>query len=185
MPGPFAAGKLHNLELAARTLNDLVVSPGRVLSLGHVLGDPTLRRGYREGRMVTASGVVSEAGGGLCQLSGMVYLLSLKVGLRVLERHAHSVDLYDDHTRFCPLGADATLVYGYRDLRVENTLPVPIAFRFRAVDAALVGSLCAPRPLAVLDVRFRRTDLADGTRDVETWVEGRLVARSWVRVRSG
>jgi vancomycin resistance protein VanW len=38
------------------------------------------------------------------------------------------LDLYTDETRFTPLGLDATVVYGHKDLRVKNKHPFPIYF---------------------------------------------------------
>jgi vancomycin resistance protein VanW len=41
------------------------------------------------------------------------------------------MDIYTDDTRFAPLGTDATVVYGYKDLRIKNNLPFPIRFSIR------------------------------------------------------
>jgi len=58
-------------------------------------------------------------GGGLCQLSGIIYHAVLEAGLEILERHPHSLDIYTATTRYTPLGSDAAVVYGHKDLRFK------------------------------------------------------------------
>ncbi len=67
-------------------------------------------------------------GGGICQVAGILYHLALMAGLDILERHSHSLDIYTEVERFTPLGADATVVYGYKDLRIRNNTGHPICF---------------------------------------------------------
>lgn len=174
-PGPSADAKRHNLRLAAARLEDRVVMPGAVLSLGHLIGPPTRRRGFRAGRMLSGDRIIEEEGGGLCQLSGVLYLLGLRAGLSVIERHPHSLDIYTEETRFCPLGADATLVWAYKDLRLANPLSQPLSVQIRVEEAAIHASLGAPAPLVERDVRFERQDQPDGTRRVTTWVDARIL----------
>lgn len=44
----------------------------------------------------------------------------------IVERHSHSIDIYQEHERFTPLGSDATVVYGYKDLQFQNNLNIPL-----------------------------------------------------------
>jgi hypothetical protein len=53
-----------------------------------------------------------------------VYHIGIIAGLDIIERYNHSVDIYTDDTRFAPLGTDATVVYGYKDLRIRNNTNV-------------------------------------------------------------
>ncbi|MCL2160954.1 MAG: VanW family protein [Betaproteobacteria bacterium] len=175
LPGVSVAAKLHNLRLAAASLNDREIPPGGILSLMRMLGEPSAKRGYRTSRMLVGGDLVQGEGGGLCQLSGLLYLLALHAGLGIVERHAHSCDIYTEDTRFCPLGSDATLVYGYKDLRLRNTLPFSVAFRVETADDALSASLCAPQPVAQRRVEFLRRDESPDTRTVCTRVDGHEV----------
>lgn len=162
--GALRDNKVHNLGIAAARLEALVIQPGEVFSFWHAVGRPSAQAGYREGRTITGAAVGTSVGGGLCQLSGMAYLLALRAGLRILERHPHSRDLYTDSTRFAPLGADATVVYAYKDLRFQNTGTVPLRLRF-SVDATSVRmDLCAPAPLADCELEFLAEPLLGATR---------------------
>jgi vancomycin resistance protein VanW len=161
--------KKHNLALALRELQDVHVGPGEIFSFWHLVGEPTKRRGFVPGRNLVGGRLEVSIGGGLCQLSGLTYLLALHSGLRVMERHAHSVDIYTEQTRFAPLGSDATVAYAYKDLRFRNVLPFPIALRFEQGEDTLRGSVCAPVPLEPCSVEFSVEEEPDARR-VTTWL---------------
>lgn len=150
----FSENKIHNLALAARSVNDVVIKPHQIFSFWALVGAPTRRRGYLPGRSLVNRQLQAEYGGGLCQLSGLLYHLALKAGLHVLERHPHSVDLYTDETRFAPLGSDATVVYGYKDLRFMNRLNQPIHFQIVIGTDFVTGQLCAEGAIAPYHIEF-------------------------------
>ena len=139
-----SANKIQNLKRAAAEIDEVVVPPDKIFSFWNIVPRPTKANGFSEGRSLIDGELVGEFGGGLCQLSGIIYQVSLLAGLNCLERHAHSVDLYTEETRFAPLGSDATVVYGYKDLLVENTLPSPLKFEFDIEENSLTCRLlCA------------------------------------------
>lgn len=159
--------KKHNLTLAIQKLQDVVIFPGQIFSFWHLVGNPTAKAGYVEGRTIKGEGLATSVGGGLCQLSGMLYFLALKSGLTIVERHPHSKDIYTDATRFAPLGSDATVVYGYKDLQIQNHLPSPICFRFLMTEQDIQACLCSPQAIAEVQVEFR-SQLLESATHVET-----------------
>ncbi|MBC7970992.1 MAG: VanW family protein [Verrucomicrobia bacterium] len=154
--------KKHNLALAIQRLQNIAILPGAIFSFWHLIGEPIQAKGYLEGRTLMQNQLKADIGGGLCQLSGLLYVLSLKAGLKVLERHPHSQDIYTDATRFAPLGADATVVYGYKDFRFGQTLAVPICLRFELGDRELCAMLCAPQPIPEYAIDFQRENVESG-----------------------
>ena len=164
----YAQAKIHNIETARRSLENLPVPPRGIFSFWRVVGHPTQARGFERGRSLLGGQLVPDYGGGLCQLSGLLYYLCLQAGLEILERHPHSRDIYDEATRYAPLGADATVAYGFKDLRVLNTLSAPICFRVTISIEAITGSLCSPAAIEPSTVEFLRTGQADGVCTVET-----------------
>ena len=133
LPTDYVEAKIHNITLALKRMNNLPVAPGAIFSFWHVVGRPTSARGFVPGRSLLAGQLRPDFGGGLCQLSGLIYY----AGLEILERHPHSRDIYDNHTRYAPLGADATVAYGFKDLRVLNSFPFPVCFRAKVTPVQL------------------------------------------------
>ncbi len=165
----FWEGKLHNLQLAAVVVDGLVIAPGQVLSLWALLGRPTAQRGYAVGRAILSDAETGDIGGGLCQLSGLIYELGLRAGLEVAERHPHSRDLYaSEDERFTPLGLDATVVWPWKDLRLRNGLGVPLQLRCSVHGLTLCGELAAPEDLAIHELSIERFDQPYG-KHVTVW----------------
>lgn len=110
------AGKVHNLRLACRHFDGLLVPAGSTLSFWRQLGRPSRARGFVEGREVREGCVVPTMAGGLCQLSNALARCAIDAGLHVVERHRHT-RLVEGHTA-PPDGNDATVFWNYVDLRV-------------------------------------------------------------------
>ncbi len=159
--------KKHNLRLAISRFEDVPIFPEEIFSFWHYVGNPTKKHGYKKGINIIQSQLDFDYGGGLCQLSGLLYHLALTGGIGIVERYPHSTDLYTDETRYTPLGADATTAYGYKDLRFKNTLDRPICFRARIEGEQLIGSLCAPEFLREYELRFDKA-LVGEIEEVET-----------------
>jgi vancomycin resistance protein VanW len=156
---PTSHGKIVNLQRAAALLSAAQIPPGGVFSFWSLVGAPTRARGFVMGRAIVADEVSQDVGGGLCQLSGLIYELGLRGGLDVVERHAHSRDLYTDETRFAPLGLDATVGFAFKDLRLRNAHNASIAFTFDIAKDRVEARLHAHRAIAAcaLDVVMTET----------------------------
>ena len=124
--GQFYLNKIHNIDLCITRLQNLVIHPEQVFSFWYLVPQPTRKNGFKSGRNLVNGQISEDIGGGICQVSCGIYINALKSGLEILERHPHSVDIYEEDERFTPLGSDATVVYGYKDLRFKNTLKSPI-----------------------------------------------------------
>lgn len=168
LPTECVEAKIRNIEIAAERLQNVPVPPGGIFSFWHIVGRPTRARGFLPGRSLLGGRLEADYGGGLCQLSGILYHLSLEAGLRILERHPHSRDIYDDRTRYTPLGADATVSYGFKDLRVLNNLQAPICFNASVSPDRISVVLCSPEYIEKHIVEFVTTSKTDGFCTVET-----------------
>lgn len=113
--------RAENLRLAAEAINGYVIEPGATFSFNEVVGDTTAERGYKEAPVLYSSGLGSSDGGGICQVSTALYIAAVKADLEIVERHPHSVP-----SDYAPIGLDATIVYGSRDLRIKNNTDFPI-----------------------------------------------------------
>lgn len=168
LPTSYSENKKHNLVLAINQIQDIEIKPGKIFSFWHLVGQPDRAKGYLEGRSIVENQLKAEIGGGLCQLSGIIYWLILKGGLTPLERHSHSRDIYTETTRFAPLGSDATIVYGYKDFRFQNTLSFPLCFRFNMQETKITGFLCSPQTMPEFRVEFKLQEFPNSIKKVET-----------------
>jgi vancomycin resistance protein VanW len=150
-------GKERNVALAARRLDRLVIGPHQVLSYHRIVGRPSRLRGFRPGLELHDGRPQAGIGGGCCQVSNLLYQLALHGGMRVIERHRHGLDLFEDHRRSVPFGCGATVFYNYRDLRFENPLPQPVLLRIEVVGGQLFGQLRTPEPVGFV-VEVYETD---------------------------
>lgn len=164
----YSENKRQNLTIAATCINNVVIQPDEIFSFWALVGAPVAKRGYLEGRALVNGKLKAVMGGGLCQLSGILYHLILQAGLNAIERYPHSADIYTDETRFTPLGSDATVVYGYKDLRFINSLSHPICFRIVMALDQITGELCSPTPITLYHIEFRAKKFPDRT-EVETF----------------
>ena len=92
--------------------------------------------------------------GGLCQLGGIIYHAALKSRLEIIERVNHSVDFYTDETRFTPIGTDAAVSYGYKDLKLKNNLDQSIRFVFQTTDQQFSLFLESNKELIPSELKF-------------------------------
>lgn len=164
-PSPFLEGKLANLTLGAARLDGVTIAPGETFAFWRLVGRPSRRGGYRVGRSIRDGVAGGDLGGGLCQLSGIVYEAGIRAGLDPVERHPHSLDLYEEQERFTPLGLDATVVWPWKDLRLLNPLPVPVRLRVAVRDLTLTAAIQAPEPVEGAAIGIERDD-HDRWRDV-------------------
>jgi vancomycin resistance protein VanW len=168
VPNAWLQNKQQNFRLAAASINAVTLKPHQVFSFWKTVGNPTAKMGYKKGRNLVNGQVSETYGGGLCQLSGILYHTSLLAGLAVLERHNHSVDLYaNGEQRFTPLGADATVAFGYKDLRVANQFGFAVRFEVEVVAETLVCRLRSEKPIPALEIEFNGVS-KNGMVEVET-----------------
>lgn len=100
--------KVVNLGLALERLDGLVVRPGQRLSFWREVGDPTRSRGFVPGLVLRQGRLDEGVGGGLCQLTNLIYWITVHTPLTVAERWRHSYDVFPDRQRTQPFGSGAT-----------------------------------------------------------------------------
>lgn len=78
-------------------------------------------------------------GGGLCQLSNLIYWMTLHTSLTVTERYRHSHDIFPDSNRTQPFGTGATCAYNFLDLQIYNNTEQEYQLVVYLTDEHLVG----------------------------------------------
>ncbi len=112
--------KITNLKLALQAINGLIIRPGETFSFWYLLGKPTRSKGFLNGMVLCNGSFEPGIGGGLCQLSNLIYWMTLHTPLTVKERWRHNYDVFPDSDRTQPFGCGATVVYNYIDLQICN-----------------------------------------------------------------
>lgn len=132
--------KVENLKLALKKLNGLEICPGEYFSYWKAIGKPSYRRGYKDGMILCPNGSFKAGvGGGLCQLSNLIYWITLHTPLTVTERYRHSHDVFPDVKRTQPFGSGATCFYNYLDLEIKNTTNTKYQLILFLTDKYLIG----------------------------------------------
>ncbi len=136
--------KAVNLKIAAQCIDGLLLQPGQIFSFWRCVGKPTARKGYLLGMVLQSGRFMPGVGGGLCQLSNLIYWMTLHTPLTVTERYRHSYDVFPDANRTQPFGSGATCVYNYRDLQIANNtesiFQLQIQFDDRFLKAAWLSN---------------------------------------------
>jgi vancomycin resistance protein VanW len=151
--------KIENIKIASNKIGKIIIYPGEIFSFWRIVGEPDRKNGFKIGRNIISGKLHEDYGGGLCQLSGIIYHVSLIAGLKILERYNHTIDLYTDETRFTPLGTDATVVYGYKDLRIMNNYNSPVNFKFEIKDHEIVVELRSVEYIEEKIIRLEKKEL--------------------------
>jgi vancomycin resistance protein VanW len=167
-PNPLAENKIFNIQLATQEIQQVIIQPNEVFSFWRIVGKPTKKKGYKIGRNIINNELQADIGGGLCQVSGMIYHLALTCGMKIEERFNHTVDLYEEDNRYTPLGMDATVVFGHKDLRFRNTKKVPVLLRFRVNSEKFIGYLYAGEEFKTDELNLVREEF-ENYRTIKTY----------------
>lgn len=143
----YQTNKVVNLQLAIEKLNGVIVRPGETFSYWRLIGRPTKGKGYVDGMVLHYGAFQKGVGGGLCQLSNLIYWITLHTPLTVTERHRHSFDVFPDSNRTQPFGSGATCSYNYMDLQIKNETEVDFQLQLYLTDTHLVGEWRVSEPL--------------------------------------
>lgn len=139
--------KVINLRLAAARLDGVVLRPGETFSYWRLIGKPTRKKGYREGMVLFLGRIGSDVGGGLCQLSNLIFWMTLHTPLTVVERYRHSHDVFPDSNRTQPFGSGATCAYPHRDLMIRNETDHSYQLCVHVTETHLEGEWRAEAPV--------------------------------------
>ena len=170
--------KNKNLLRAIKRIEQIQINPNEILSFWRIVGNPSKKNGFTESRSLVNGKIENTIGGGLCQLSGLMYYISLIAQLEILERHNHSIDIYNEETRFTPLGSDATVAYGYKDLKIRNNLNCPIKFNFSIEDDTIKVMILHSSVIRHNVVQFKEVISDDNVIEVITIINNQVYNNS-------
>ena len=89
-----------------------------------MVGERTEARGYQPAYEIINKELVMGIGGGICQTSSTLFNAVDQIGIRITERHHHSLNI-----GYVPTGRDATVSYGTLDFKFQNTSGIPFLIK--------------------------------------------------------
>ncbi|MGN1343482.1 MAG: VanW family protein [Traorella sp.] len=131
--------KVINLKIAVKQLDGLLLRPNEIFSYWKLIGKPTKAKGYVDGMILQNGSFTSGIGGGLCQLSNLIFWMSIHTPLTVIERHRHDYDVFPDSNRSQPFGSGATCYYPHGDLMIRNDTNDTYQLKVEVGDKYLKG----------------------------------------------
>ncbi len=172
-------GKVANLRRALPGIDGAWIEPGAEFSFWAHVGPTGTGNGYVDGMVYQHGTPAAGTGGGLCQLSNALLWCALNTGMRITERHRHSLDPFPDSGRSVPFGCGATVHYNYLDFRFINTHAAPIRISAAITGSHLVLGFSSDVPLTET-IRIEERDHRFTVRDGRRWRENRIIR---IRVR--
>jgi vancomycin resistance protein VanW len=168
--------KVTNLNIACPTIDGVLIKPGQTFSFWRRVGEATEAKGYIEGMQLSQGEVVRGVGGGLCQLSNLLFWMALHTPLEIVERHHHSFDPFPDDNRVLPFGSGAGVFFNYIDLRFFNPTNNTFQIRVRVTERHLTGAIFADHEVPTTYHVFERNhrflrDNGRTFRENEIWRE--------------
>jgi len=117
-------GRHKNIELGIARINGTILEPGEEFSFKKALGTTTIEDGFSEERIFLNGEVTKGIGGGLCQVSTVLFRTAMASALPITERSNHSftVSRYDS-------GLDATYSDPGPDFKFVNDTENPIMIK--------------------------------------------------------
>lgn len=135
-------GRNVNLAIAAEKIDGLIIPPGGKFSFNKVVGPRTRECGFKNAGVISQGKVIPGLGGGICQVSTTLYRTALQAGLKIDERHNHSI--YDG-IEYAQRGLDAAVAWGYKDFKFRNNLDLPVLISAKAGPGHVMIELYAER----------------------------------------
>ena len=116
----YQENKVFNLKLAAKTLNGLLIKPGETFSFWQLVRHADKHVSYKNGLKMVNGKLTTAPGGGLCQMSNLLFWMFLHTPLTVTERTGHDVKEFPEQNSDAIKGVDATISEGWIDVKARN-----------------------------------------------------------------
>jgi vancomycin resistance protein YoaR len=149
-------GRHKNIELGIERINGTILLPGEEFSFKKELGTTTLENGFSEEKVFLNGEVTKGIGGGLCQVSTVLFRTAMASALPITERanHSFTVSRYDE-------GLDATYSDPGPDFKFLNDTANPILIKGKAENLTAIfeiygtkdGRIASTSPVEISNIK--------------------------------
>lgn len=112
-----SSNREFNIERALSTLNGSLIAPGSNWDWNEIVGYCSYDNGYKGAGAISNGELVTEEGGGICNVATGVFNAAYEAGLPILERSNHS-----QYMSNYPLGRDAAVSWKQPNLVFQNDM---------------------------------------------------------------
>ncbi len=152
-PSDFAP-RLQNIHRAADLMNRTLVLPGKVFSLNRTVGERTAERGFAAGYIINNGQLEVDFGGGVSQLVTTTFNAAYFAALEIVEHHPHSF-----YISKYPEGREATVAWGFKDLRFRNDSPNGIFITTSYTNSSVTVTMYGTKRYRIESVKGPRYDI--------------------------
>lgn len=126
--------RVHNIQVATRNFNGLVLLPGDQFSFNQYLGEVDAANGYKPELVIKENVTTPEFGGGICQVSTTAFRGAMIAGLKIDARRQHSYPVKYYGTP----GFDATIYQPAPDLKFTNDTGQPVLIKTNIIGPTVI-----------------------------------------------
>lgn len=141
----YQENKVHNLKLGAAAMEGLLIRPDEVFSYSRATRFADKKTPYKDGLILRDGKLVTDYGGGMCQLTDTLFTLFLNSPLTITERHGHKLKDFPDPDPYAVKGTDATVFEGWLDLKVKNETAQTFQLSFSFDEKHITGTLLSDK----------------------------------------
>lgn len=134
----YQENKVFNLKLAAAKLDGLLIRPYETFSFFKTIKGADEETPYKDGLTVINGKLTTAPGGGMCQLSNLLFWAFLHTPLNVTERHGHAVKDFPEPDSDAVKGVDATVAECWLDLKARNDSSDVYQIRIEFTDTDII-----------------------------------------------
>ena len=120
----------NNINQACQYIDGTVLNPGDEFSFNGIVGIRNAERGFKEATVIAGGQYEQGMGGGICQVSTMVYGAAVKANMEITNRKSHAWP-----SNYVDVGLDATVDYGRIDFTFKNSSDYQIVIRAEYNDS--------------------------------------------------
>ncbi len=146
----YQLNKVDNLKLVAKTIHKVIIEPNETFSFWMLAKNAEKYGKYKKGLAMVNNEITSVEGGGLCQISNLLFWVFLHTPLTVVERNPHSAETMPQPKGDIPAGVDATIAEGWLDLKVKNETEETFQVLVEFDEDFIHGTIVSNKPQEVL-----------------------------------
>ncbi len=146
--------RTNNLVVATQRINGTYVPPGGTFSLNAILGERTEDKGYADGTVIINGRLTRGTGGGVSQVSTVVYNLAYFAGVQILEFRPHAFFI----PRY-PEGREATVHWPTIDNKWKNDTPYGMLLQTWVDQGQVHGRVWSTKVWDVKSVKGPRSNV--------------------------